>query len=91
MYKLRLQFANRWKKSLWADDYLVKPYEFRELLARIRVLLNSNSREFYKNLRQQALSKANLLLAAKVDPSTLQTIYKMVFRRLWSLVRRNVT
>ncbi len=32
--------------------------------------------EFYKNLKEQALTKANLLLEAKVDSATLQTIYR---------------
>lgn len=29
-----------------ADDYLVKPFEFRELLARVKVLLRKGSRQF---------------------------------------------
>lgn len=37
---------------------------------------NDREREFYKNLKQQGLTKANLLLEAKVDPQTLQTIYR---------------
>ncbi|PSL48245.1 signal transduction histidine kinase [Chitinophaga niastensis] len=32
--------------------------------------------EYYKNLRQQAITKANLLLDAKVTPAVLQLIYK---------------
>lgn len=32
-----------------ADDYLVKPFEFEELLARIRVLLRRNNREHLSN------------------------------------------
>ncbi|NSL85227.1 sensor histidine kinase [Chitinophaga solisilvae] len=32
--------------------------------------------EYYKNLRQQAVTKANLLLDAKVSPQVLQLIYK---------------
>jgi signal transduction histidine kinase len=32
--------------------------------------------EFYKRLRQQAITKANLLLDARVSPETLQTIYR---------------
>lgn len=32
-------------------------------------------REFYSHLKQQALTKATMLLKAQVDPATLQTIY----------------
>lgn len=32
--------------------------------------------EFYKNLKQRAITKANLLLEAKIDSTTLQTIYR---------------
>ena len=35
-----------------ADDYLVKPFEFDELLARIRVMLRRNNRENLTNLVQ---------------------------------------
>ena len=35
-----------------ADDYLVKPFEFDELLARIRVMLRRNNRETLTNLVQ---------------------------------------
>src|SRR5450631_3928011 len=39
---------------------------------------NANSREeaYYKRLRQLAITKTNLLLDAKVEPSVLQLIYK---------------
>ncbi len=39
---------------------------------------NARDREdqYYKRLRQQAVTKANLLLGAKVQPSVLQLIYK---------------
>ncbi|HEV3414929.1 MAG TPA: HAMP domain-containing sensor histidine kinase [Puia sp.] len=39
---------------------------------------NANDREdeYYQRLRQQAVTKANLLLGAKVQPSVLQLIYK---------------
>ena len=35
-----------------ADDYLVKPFEFDELLAQIRVMLRRNNRENLTNLVQ---------------------------------------
>lgn len=44
-----------------ADDYLVKPFEFRELLARIKALLKRN---------QSAVSNANLLKIADLELNT---------------------
>lgn len=44
-----------------ADDYLVKPFEFRELLARIKALLKRNT---------QATSSANLLQIADLELNT---------------------
>lgn len=41
-----------------ADDYLVKPFEFKELLARVRALLRRKS----KDLRQDVLQIADLVL-----------------------------
>ncbi|MFY9309259.1 MAG: response regulator transcription factor [Bacteroidia bacterium] len=44
-----------------ADDYLVKPFEFRELLARIKALLKRN---------QAAISNANVLKIADLELNT---------------------
>lgn len=37
---------------------------------------NSREDEFYKNLKREAITKANLFFTAKVESQTLQTIYK---------------
>src|ERR1700694_2167219 len=37
---------------------------------------NNRKDEYYKRLRQQAITKANLLMEAKVPPTVLQVIYK---------------
>ena len=50
-----------------ADDYLVKPFSFRELKARIRALL----RREYKTIISHILSLDNLTL----DPATRQVIH----------------
>ncbi|MGH2415644.1 MAG: response regulator transcription factor, partial [Microcystaceae cyanobacterium] len=49
-----------------ADDYVVKPFEFQELLARIRVLLRRR-----KSLTASVLEWANL----RFDPSTCEVTY----------------
>ena len=41
-----------------ADDYLVKPFEFREMLARVRVLLKKND---------QSVNKANTIIVGDVE------------------------
>ncbi|HEV3326291.1 MAG TPA: hypothetical protein VG052_11825, partial [Puia sp.] len=37
---------------------------------------NQREEEYFKRLRQLAITKANLLLGAKVEPAVLQLIYK---------------
>ncbi|WP_392566672.1 heavy metal response regulator transcription factor [Utexia brackfieldae] len=44
--------------NLGADDYMVKPFSFAELLARIKSLLRRNSPQIYQN----QLSMANLVM-----------------------------
>lgn len=54
-----------------ADDYLVKPFDFRELLARMRILLKKNSAIASSASPDETLQVADLVI---------NTSYKTVFR-----------
>jgi len=45
--------------------------------------VHNREEEFYKKIQLQAITKADLLLAAKVDASTLQTIYESSYNVLF--------
>ena len=59
-----------------ADDYLVKPFEFDELLARIRVMLRRNNRENLTNLVQFGDYSLDLAKKTIQHKGVLVDVYK---------------
>ncbi|MCD8296140.1 MAG: response regulator transcription factor [Prevotella sp.] len=48
-----------------ADDYMVKPFDFRELIARVRVLLKRNAETAEKTLEQLSYADLNINLSLR--------------------------
>jgi DNA-binding response OmpR family regulator len=81
--------------DLWADDYLSKPFETEELLARIRALLrrsykvSTNSEIKYKDLIYKSNNKTIIKNWKKIifTSNEIQFIEYMIFN-LWKLVSK---
>jgi DNA-binding response OmpR family regulator len=81
--------------DLWADDYLSKPFETEELLARIRALLrrsykvSTNSEIKYKDLIYKTNNKTIIKNWKKIifTSNEIQFIEYMIFN-LWKLVSK---
>ena len=70
-----------------ADDYLVKPFEFDELLARIRVMLRRNNRENLTNLVQFGDYSLDLAKKTIQHKGVLVDLTSKEYELLESLVR----
>ena len=78
------------------DDYLVKPFDFQEMLARLRALMRRPSATLGVRLRAGALSIDPATQSASVNGSTLAltpteyAIVELLVRRSPSVVRREI-
>ena len=68
-----------------ADDYLVKPYEFDELLARINALIRRSSKTT-QQLKENILTYGNLKLDIEQHIATFNNVIVEFSNREWALL-----
>ena len=69
-----------------ADDYLIKPYEFEELLARIRVLLRRYAKDLNKIEKHQFLKYGNLELDLELHVAKFNNEIIEFSNREWAVL-----
>lgn len=70
-----------------ADDYLIKPYEFDELLARINALLRrTNSKDASSLQQEQVLSNGEVILNVEKHLATFQGKEIELSNREWAIL-----
>lgn len=69
-----------------ADDYLIKPYEFEELLARIRVLLRRYAKDLNKVEKHQFLKYGNLELDLELHVAKFNNEIIEFSNREWAVL-----
>lgn len=69
-----------------ADDYLIKPYEFEELLARINVLLRRYAKDLNKNEKHQFLKYGNLELDLELHVAKFNNEIIEFSNREWAVL-----
>lgn len=75
----------RWIKS-GADDYLIKPYEFDELLARIHALLRRSGAESSLQDSLRTLAYGGLVLDVEQHIAKFQGQYIDLSNREWAIL-----
>lgn len=69
-----------------ADDYLIKPYEFEELLARINALMRRYGRDVEQDVVHSKLSSGNVEIDIDLHRATLNGIPIELSNREWAIL-----
>ena len=69
-----------------ADDYLIKPYEFDELLARIHALLRRSGKEAHSTSQDQVLRSGDVILNVEKHVATLNGQEVELSNREWAIL-----
>ncbi|MEQ1105824.1 response regulator transcription factor [Acinetobacter ursingii] len=69
-----------------ADDYLIKPYEFDELLARIHALLRRSGKEAQATSQDQILKSGDVTLNIEKHVATVKGLEVELSNREWAIL-----
>ncbi|MEK5794309.1 response regulator transcription factor, partial [Acinetobacter nosocomialis] len=69
-----------------ADDYLIKPYEFDELLARIHALLRRSGKEAQATSQDQILKSGDVTLNIEKHVATVKGQEVELSNREWAIL-----